>query len=48
MIDCKNVPNPEPDFIIDSNGGSLSAAKFSLIVIDTVMSVIETEKNMKC
>lgn len=48
VTDCKKVPRPDPDFIIDSKGGSLSAEKFSLIVIETVMSVRATEKNMKC
>lgn len=48
VTDCKKVPKPDPDFIIDSKGGSLSAEKFSFIVIETVMSQRATEKNMKC
>lgn len=48
VTDCKKVPSPDPDFMIDNKGGSLSAGKFSLIVIETVMSVIATEKNIKC
>jgi len=46
MTDCKNAPRPEPDFMTESRGGSLSTLKLSLIVIGIVMSVIAIEKKM--
>lgn len=47
-IACKKAPSPEPDFMIDKSGGSLSLGKFSLMVILTVISLIATEKNKNC
>lgn len=47
-IACKKAPSPDPDFMIDNSGGSLSLAKFSLIVILTVISLIAIEKNKNC